>query len=126
MMIEVLLVVAFRRIERLQWRDLGHDLAGESLGLIHLRQKFPIGPSKPGEFTAAVNDFVTTTLKGKLTGSEWEALRRLEGKWPDYPKELVRLARMHDLEIPGVTPPGPPSRWEQVYNPPRSGPKPGS
>ncbi len=25
----------------------------------------------------------------------------------------------HDLSVPGVTLPGPPSAWERIYNPPR-------
>ena len=44
-------------------------------------------------------------------------MKKLEGKWPEYPKLIIALARdpKIDLPIPGVTLPGQPSLWVQYY-----------
>jgi hypothetical protein len=111
-----------------RWPDFALEVHREAFTLTKLLQPpkdFQFGPARPGEFKPPVRQAVAT-LEKKTTPAEWAELHRLEGKWPDYPRELVRLAKVHDLEIPGVTLPGPPSRWEQVYNPPRPVPKSGS
>jgi hypothetical protein len=74
-----------------------------------------LGPARPGEFKEELRQFLPT-LQKKATIAEWQGLRDREGKWPDYPAELLRLARAHDLSVPGAMPPGPPSRWEQTYS----------
>lgn len=84
-----------------------------------------LGPCRPAEFKDEVKRFLHV-LEKKATADEWQSLKQLEGKWPEYPRELVRLARAHDLSVPGAMPPGPPSLWEKTYGPNRpSAPKPG-
>lgn len=83
-----------------------------------------LGPSKPAEFKPEVREFLPA-LEKKAKPAEWTTLRQLEGKWPEYPRELIRLAKQYDLSVPGAMPPGKPSLWEKTYNPPRGGPKPG-
>lgn len=75
----------------------------------------PLGPCKPDELTPAVKEFVTVTLPSKLTTTEKEKLTGLEGKWPEYPKELLRLAREKNLSVPEVTLPGDPDQWKRFY-----------
>src|SRR5437868_3945385 len=62
---------------------------------------FAFGPSRPGEFKPEVEE-VVTALKPKLTASEKNNLDGLQGKWPQYPKLFLDLARKHDLAVPGV------------------------
>ena len=52
-----------------------------------------------------------------------ESLKRSEGKWPEYPRELIRLARAHDLSVPGAMLPGPPKGWDRLYGPRPPAPK---
>jgi hypothetical protein len=74
-----------------------------------------LGPAAPGEYKDDVQRFLPV-LQAKATPAEWKALREKEGKWPDHPAELMRLARLHDLCVPGAMPPGPPGRWDQTYS----------
>jgi hypothetical protein len=77
---------------------------------------FPLGPNKLDEYAPAVRAFVETELNEKLTSKERDELRRAEsGQWPDHSKKLMDFARKYDLSVPGVTLPGPPSKWDQVY-----------
>jgi hypothetical protein len=75
-----------------------------------------LGPSRPDEFKPPVRDFLKV-LEKKSTAAEREALKRLEGKWPEYPRELIRQAKAHDLSVPGVTLPGSPREWDRLYGP---------
>ena len=76
----------------------------------------PLGPSKADEFTDAVKKFATDTLPPKLNQQEKDRLKGLEGKWPDYPKEMMRLAREKNLSVPEVTLPGEPDSWRMYYH----------
>jgi hypothetical protein len=79
---------------------------------------FALGPSRPTEFKPEVRAFLPD-LRAKATAAEWQALGGLEGKWPAYPRELIRLAKAHDLSVPGAMPPGPPSAWDKAFDPAR-------
>ncbi|HXD87506.1 MAG TPA: hypothetical protein VN641_13500 [Urbifossiella sp.] len=83
-----------------------------------------LGPCRPGEFKPEVRKLLPT-LEKKATAAEWKGLKALEGHWPAYPRELIRLARSHDLSVPGAMPPGAPSSWEKTYAPPRRPMRPG-
>jgi hypothetical protein len=75
-----------------------------------------LGPSRPDEFKPPVRDYLRV-LERKATHAEWDALRRLEGKWPEYPRELIKLAKAHDLSVPGAMLPGSPREWDRLYGP---------
>jgi len=77
-----------------------------------------LGPCNPDEYRSEVRGFLGE-LRKKASESEWAGLRAFENVWPNHPRELVRLARVHDLGVPGVHPPGPPSQWEKTYNAPK-------
>jgi hypothetical protein len=76
----------------------------------------PLGPCRPGEFKPAVEQFLANGLGPVLLPAERDGLKALEGKWPDYPRRMVELSRQHDLSVPGVTLPGPPSLWGKYYS----------
>jgi hypothetical protein len=85
----------------------------------HRSKKFgtlpPLGPCRPGEFTAEVEAFVAMTLMPRLTPKQVAELKSLEGRWPEYPKRLLDLCIANDLSMPGVMLPGAPSLWKQYY-----------
>ena len=56
--------------------------------------------------------FVDKTLLPKLSEAEKELLIRAENVgWPDYPRKLEELARVHGLSVPWQTLPGPRNVW---------------
>ena len=71
------------------------------------------------EFTKPVREFAQRELFPKLSSDERRDLYRLEGKWPEYPREFVRLAYKYDLPVPGVTLTGSPKKWDATYGPRR-------
>jgi hypothetical protein len=73
-----------------------------------------LGPSRPEEFKPSLKEFLTKTLPAKLTAAEQARLKAAEGKWPDYPQTVVKLAAGHDLTVPGTTLPGSPEQWNKV------------
>ena len=77
-----------------------------------------LGPCRPADFTEPVRDFVTKVLTPRLTEAERDGLRKLEGKWPEYPQQVLALARLpkYDFAVPTVTPPGAPSLWAKYYD----------
>jgi anti-sigma factor RsiW len=74
-----------------------------------------LGPAKPGEFKEPLKTFVIRDLKPVLKQHERDDLSNLEGRWPEYPRKLVSLARQHDISIPGMMLPGEPDRWDKTY-----------
>lgn len=75
-----------------------------------------LGPCAPEEFKDDVRAFLGD-LRKKASETEWKNLKSLEGHWPGYPREMIRLARAYDMFVPGAMPPGPPSQWEKTYGP---------
>lgn len=75
----------------------------------------PLGPSRPGEFREPVERFLTDALNPKLTPIQILELKRLEGRWPEYPRKMLELAKVYDLSVPGVSLPGSPRLWQQYY-----------
>ena len=84
-------------------------------------EKFPVpesfGPCRPADFTEPVRNFLTTVLLPRLSDAEREALKKLEGKWPEYPQQVLKLANLpkYDFAVPTVTLPGTPSLWAKYY-----------
>ena len=54
-------------------------------------------------------------LFDKLSQAEKDRLKAMEGKWPEYPREVMRLAREKNLSVPEVTLPGEPESWRTYY-----------
>jgi hypothetical protein len=81
-----------------------------------------LGDGRKDDMPPEVRKFLGETLepllrkeKGK---ADLRALQDAEGKWPEYPKQIVDLARRHKVPIPGWTLPGPP----QIPDPGLAGP----
>jgi len=69
-----------------------------------LMRKAPL-PTKLVEMPADVQSYVDEYLLPRLTPDEVAALAKAEGRWPDYPRQLVELADRHPLALPGPTGP---------------------
>jgi hypothetical protein len=72
----------------------------------------PLGASTLEQFPDEMKKFITTELIPVLNNAERESLKKLDGKWPEYPNRLLRLAEQHDKVIPGMSIPGPPELWK--------------
>jgi hypothetical protein len=78
----------------------------------------PLGASRPDEFLPRASEFIEHRLLAEIGQADAQRLRKLEGKWPEYPRLLLRLAREHGLSIPGLMLPGPQEIWEAAQNNP--------
>lgn len=96
-----------------KWPDFAEEVDREAAAR-RVPVPFSFGPSRPGEFKPEV-EAVLTVLRGKLTTKEKNDLDNLSGKWPQYPKHFLELARRYDLTVTGVTLPGAPSQWNETY-----------
>jgi len=75
----------------------------------------PLGPCRPGEFQDDVELFLKEQLFPKLGKGEREKLDGQLGKWPDYPRALIDLAKAKNLSVPGAMLPGEPKRWNDQF-----------
>lgn len=75
-----------------------------------------LGPARREEFSEPLRAFINQTLIPGLTADERAKLDGLEDRWPDYPQEVVRLAKKYDHPVLGVTLPGKPSEWGKYYS----------
>ncbi len=100
-----------------KWPDFAEVVVREAHELkVPLPTGLSFGPSKPDEYMPAIKAFIETELAAKLSTGEKSDLKKLESApWPDHSKKLLELARKYDLAVSGVTPPGPPSKWDQLY-----------
>jgi hypothetical protein len=73
-----------------------------------------LGPCHSNEFDPRVVQFIDRTLMPKLTDKEKEEFQAAEGRWPEYPKALLDLAKKHNLEVPLMRLPGPRELWERA------------
>lgn len=98
------------------WPDFPLEIHDELRGL---PGKFgpgpPLGPARVSDFKEPVRSFYEKELSPRLSGQERVGLRMVENRWPEYPREFIRLARTHDLSIPSVTLPGSPRKWSETY-----------
>jgi hypothetical protein len=73
-----------------------------------------LGPCRPGEFADDV-EAVLAAVTAAADAADRGQLDAARGRWPDFPDLFLKLAKAQDRPVPGVTPPGPPSRWAEVY-----------
>ncbi len=99
-----------------KWPEFALELA-EDAKKASIPVPVSFGPCRSGEFAESVNTFLKDSLFPQLDSNQIESLKKAEGKWPEYPKLIIALARdpKIDLPIPGVTLPGQPSLWVQYY-----------
>jgi hypothetical protein len=104
-----------RRNTRGKWPEFVLEVAD---GLRRTGHPVPesLGPCRPEEFKPPVQQFLAESLFPKLTPADKEALKKLEGKFPDYPRQVVEVATRYDESIPGVMLPGKPTLWARNYS----------
>jgi hypothetical protein len=93
--------------------QLHADIQNTKLGAVPALPQ--LGPTHYTEFKEPVRTFATKELFPKLTADERREMERAGGKWPDYSRRFVELARKYDLSVPGVTLPFSPKRWDATY-----------
>jgi hypothetical protein len=83
-----------------------------------LRGKVPnlpsLGASKLDDFPPEIQTVVRNQLLPRLNDSQRQILQALQGRWPEYPLELLRLAQQKRVILPVMGLPGPPAMWEAV------------
>jgi hypothetical protein len=72
-----------------------------------------LGPCRPGDFNASIQQFLAKDLEAVLNADEKARLQRSQGNWPLYPRTIMELARKHRLTVPGVSLPGPKDYWDK-------------
>ena len=102
------------RRHRGEWPEFALSL-NEAMRDAKITEVPPLGPARPEAFRDEQRTFVEQKLLPKLTTAERDKLKAVEGYWPDYPKLLLEASVRHDLSMPGVMLPGPPSRWDRFY-----------
>ena len=75
----------------------------------------PLGPCRPGEFADDLELFLKDQLLPKLAKGERDKLDALQGKWPEYPRLMIDLAKAKNLSVPGAMLPGEPKRWNENF-----------
>jgi len=75
----------------------------------------PLGPARLEELREPLQRVIEQELWPKLRPRDREALTAVEGKWPDYCRELRKWAAFHDVSLPGIMLPGSPRHWETLY-----------
>lgn len=100
-----------------KWPDFAEVVVREAHELkVPLPASLVFGPSKTEDYHPAVRQFLESELPAKMAMVEKIELKKLESAtWPDHSRKVMEFARKYDLPVPGVTPPGPPSRWDQIY-----------
>ncbi len=84
-------------------------------------------PATPAAFPHPVQQFLTNELLPVLTSTERHTLEQAKNRWPEYPRQLMRLAHEHKLTVPGTALPGPADLWDKARTEPpttRTAPKP--
>ena len=86
-----------------------------------LRLPAPLGDCRKEQMPAEVVNFLDKTLAPLLARrppdaarmADLEALNKAQGRWPEYPREIIDLAKKYKLPVPGWTLPGQPQIWER-------------
>ena len=97
-------IVARIRQSKGQWPEFARAVT-DLLRLTHKNLK-PLGASRPKEFPRKIQAFLDEQLFPALDDGQQASLKRLEGRWPDYPLRLHELARLKNKPIPEMSLPG--------------------
>ena len=81
-----------------------------------LRLPGPLGDctkdQMPLEVQAAIEKLEKELKKTEPGRADLKALEEAAGKWPDYPRLVMDLAKKYKQPLPGWTLPGPAKFWE--------------
>ena len=85
-----------------KWPDFPLELHDElRMGKFGPAPGPPLGPARVSDFKEPVRTFWEKELSGKLTQQERGMLKMLENRWPEYPREFIRLAQKPRSEHSG-------------------------
>jgi hypothetical protein len=101
-----------KRFADLQGRWPEYALAVTTVLKKQKRRVAPLGASKLDELPSDARQFVQKQLLPALGPLQKDNLRRMDGRWPEYPKRLLALAWQKRLVIPGMSLPGPRELWD--------------
>lgn len=107
---------------REQWRLLSKnsnwpDYAVAATSIVRadkLKVETQLGPNKPDHFLPVTQGVIKNELLPTLSPAEKKDLTAEEGKWPEYPKRLLELAKRHEISLPGLARPCPPEFWDAM------------
>jgi DNA repair exonuclease SbcCD ATPase subunit len=74
--------------------------------------KYQLGPAHLNEFSPSVQKFYNEKLWRELKEDEKDLIKKAEGHWPRYPRQLMALSKKHNLRMPGMALPGQAYLWE--------------
>jgi hypothetical protein len=90
-----------------RWPDFARELTRycQKKGL---KLPQPLGDCRRDDMPIDVREFLAKKLEPELRKSErgraeLEALNRAQGSWPDYPQQMIDIARNNKLQVPGWT-----------------------
>jgi hypothetical protein len=100
-----------------RWPEFALELA-DYCQKNNLKLPDPLGDCRKSQMPAEVREFLNKSLEPQLQRTEpgraeQKALNDAEGKWPEYPRMIIDLARKHKLSVPGWTLPGPSQVWDR-------------
>lgn len=104
----------FSRLKALgRWPDFALEI--QKLDATSREKLPPLGPCKPGEFSDELEQFLKGGLLPKLSKTERDKFDYLQGKWPEYPRMMIELAKAKNLSVPGAMLPGEPKLWNENF-----------
>ena len=98
-----------------RWPDFALDIAKLDANSKEKDKLPPLGPCRPGEFHEDVELFLKEQLYPKLVKGERDRLEAQVGKWPEYPRLMIDIAKSKNLSVPGAMLPGEPKLWTEYY-----------
>jgi hypothetical protein len=105
----------FRRAQG-RWPEFALELA-DYCQKNKLTLPVPLGDCRKSQMptdVVSVIDRLERDLKRTDQGkADLKALEEAQGKWPDYPKMVIDLARKHKVAVPGWMLPGPQQMWDR-------------
>ncbi len=83
-----------------------------------LKLPVPLGDCRKDQMPDDIREYLTKVLEPHLNRNDMRKklltnLQSLEGKWPEYPKTIMELAKSEKLPIPGWSLPLGPTVWER-------------
>jgi hypothetical protein len=100
-----------------RWPEFALELA-DYCQKNNLKLPVPLGDCHKSQMPAEVVQFLEKSLQPQLQRTdqgraELKALDDAQGKWPDYPRMILELAKRHKLSVPGWMLPGPAQVWDR-------------
>jgi len=115
----MLLVDDVKNLKRFEgrWPDYAYELTRYA-DRNNLKIPVPLGDCTKTQMPPEVQTFIDKVLEPTLQQTEkgkdqLAALKRVEGRWPEYPKALMDVAKQNRLPVPNWTLPGTPQMWDR-------------